>query len=130
MPEFSPALFDSVYREELYEPSVPPTVVIDQPWDTIGNEERVLFSKILGAVRHSLHSINLKQQATLDLSQWSQKPSRVIYFGKPVHGIALYEVLESNGVAIVCAEKLSDLLKNDESKKRLWQALKKQFSIS
>lgn len=129
MTEFNSALFDSIYREDIYLPSPPPTVVIDQPWETIEKEERVLLSKILAAVKHSLDSVTIKHQPSLDLSQWIEKPRRVIYFGKPINGIALYEVLDTQGAAVVCAEKLKDLIKNDEAKKKLWQALKKQFTL-
>jgi DNA polymerase III psi subunit len=126
---FHSALFDSIYKEDIYLPAQPPTIVIDQLWETIENEERVLLSKILAAVKHSLDSVTIKYQPTLDLSHWNEKPHRIIYFGKPVNGIALYDVLDTQGAAVVCSEKLKDLLKNDEAKKKLWQALKKQFTL-
>lgn len=127
MTDFDTVLFDSIYKEDVYSPAASPTIVIDQPWETIEKEERVLLSKILAAVKHSLDSVTIKHQPSLDLSPWKEKPRRVIYFGKPINGIALYEVLDTHGSMVVCAEKLKDLIKNDEAKKKLWQALKKQF---
>ncbi|MBI3481675.1 MAG: DNA polymerase III subunit psi [Bacteroidetes bacterium] len=123
------ALFESIFSEQLFSIAAPPTIVINQSWEKIGNEERNLLSKILGAIRHSLDSVSIKHQSMLDLSTWIEKPKQVIYFGDPVKGLQPYEVLEANGVSIVTSESLSDLLKNDSSRKNLWQALKKQFSI-
>jgi DNA polymerase III psi subunit len=122
-------LFESIYPEQLYFPSVPPTVIINQPWEEISSEERQLLSKILGALRLSLDSVSIKYQTTLNLSIWPQKPKQVIYFGETVNGIQPYEVIEADGVSIVTSEILSDLLKNDASRKKLWQALKQQFSV-
>ena len=68
-------------------------------------------------------------QDSLDLSVWVEKPQRVIYFGKPVKGIPLYEAVEANGVTIVASQSLTDLASNEDARKKLWQALKKQFSV-
>ena len=122
-------LFESIYREQLFSVSMPPTVIVNQPWEKITSEERTLLSKILGALRLSLDSVLVKHHTTLDLSHWIQKPKHLIYFGDPVKGIKQYEVIEANGVSIVTSESLSDLQKNDASRKKLWQALKQQFSI-
>ena len=122
-------LFESIYAEQLFSVAVPPTVILNQPWEKISNDERILLAKILGALRLSLDSISIKYQSTLDLSSWIQKPKRVIYFGDPVKGLQQYEVIEANGVSIVTSQGLSDLLKNDASRKKLWLALKQQFSV-
>ena len=122
-------LFESIYAEQLFSVAVPPTVILNQPWEKISNDERILLAKILGALRLSLDSISIKHQSTLDLSGWIQKPKRVIYFGDPVKGLQQYEVIEANDVSIVTSEGLSDLLKNDASRKKLWLALKQQFSV-
>ncbi len=122
-------LFESIFSEQLFSVAVAPTIVINQPWEKIGNEERNLLSKILGAIGRSLDSVSIKHQSTLDLSVWVEKPKHLIYFGDPVKGLQPYEVVEANGVSIVISESLSTLLQNDPSRKKLWQALKKQFSI-
>jgi len=122
-------LFESIFSEQLFTVAVAPTIVINQPWDKIGHEERNLLSKILGAIRLSLDSVSIKYQSTLDLSAWVEKPKYLIYFGEPVKGLQPYEVVEANGVSIVISEGLSYLLQSDTSRKKLWQALKKQFSI-
>ena len=122
-------LFESIFSEQLFSVAVAPTIVINQPWEKISHEERNLLSKILGAIRLSLDSVSIKHQPTLDLSAWIEKPKHLIYFGEPVKGLQPYEVVEANGVSIVISESLSSLLQNDPSRKKLWQALKKQFSI-
>ncbi len=122
-------LLHSIFTEDLFAVSAPPAVVIDQPWETIPAPEKLLLEKILAAIKQSFHSVAIKYQAPFDLSTWSGKPSRVIYFGKPVKGIPLYEVVEADGVAVVASETLASLLQQDEARKKLWQALKKQFSI-
>lgn len=122
-------LFESIFSEQLFAVTTPPTIVINQPWEKIGIDERNLLAKILGAIRLSLDSVTIKYQSNLDLSAWSQKPNHLIYFGEPVKGLQQYEVVEANGVSIVISESLKDLLQNDASRKKLWQALKKQFAI-
>ncbi len=127
--DLNPVLFDSIYSEELFQVSPPPTIIIDQPWETISASERILLDKILAAIRQSLYSITIKCQTVLDLSILIEKPKQVIYFGKPVKGIPLYEPVEANGVTIVTSESLHDLSSNEDARKKLWQALKKQFSV-
>ena len=127
--EINSALFDSIFTEELFALSPPPAIIIDQPWESVTSSERLLLEKILAAVKQSFNSISIHQQVSLDLSHWVEKPKQVIYFGKPVKGVPSYEVVEANGVAIVAADRLSDLSQNDEARKKLWQALRKQFSV-
>jgi DNA polymerase III psi subunit len=127
--EISPILFDSIYQEGLFAISPPPTIILDQPWVTITPVEKTLLEKILTAIRQSLNSITIQYQDSLDLSVWVEKPQRVIYFGKSVKGIPLYETVKANGVTIVASESLKDLSINEEARKKLWLALKKQFSV-
>ena len=127
--EISPVLFDSLYHEGLFTISRPPTIILDQSWGTITTAEKTLLEKILAAIKQSLNSVTIQYQDSLDLSVWVEKPKRVIYFGKPVMGIPLYEAVEANGVTIVASESLKDLSGNEDARMNLWQALKKQFSV-
>lgn len=122
-------LFESLYPEGLFDIALPPTVILDQPWQAITSTEKILLEKILAALKQSLNSVTIHYQDSLDLSIWTVKPKHVIYFGKPVKGIPLYEVVEANEVSIVASESLKNLSTNDDSRKKLWQALKKQFSV-
>src|SRR5258708_18117840 len=116
--EVNPVLFDSIYSEELFQVSTPPTIIIDQPWETISASERILLEKILAAIKQSLYSITVKHEVTLDPSALTEKPKRIIYFGKPVKGIPLYEPVEANGVTLVTSESLANLSLNEEARKK------------
>jgi DNA polymerase III psi subunit len=127
--EVIPILFETIFTEELFHVPTPPVVIIDRPWEMITSSERNLLEKILTAIRLSLHSVTIDYQPTLNLAGLTIKPQRIIYFGQPVKGIPLYEVVEANGIALVASENLEALSQNDEARKKLWQALKKQFSV-
>jgi DNA polymerase III psi subunit len=127
--EMNSVVFESLYPEGLFAIALPPTIILDQPWEAITSVEKTLLEKILAALKQSLNSVTIRHQNSLDLSVWAMKPKHVIYFGKPVKGIPLYEVVEANEVSIVASESLKDLSGNDDSRKKLWQALKRQFSV-
>lgn len=127
--EMSSVLFESLYPEGLFDIHLPPTIILDQPWGSFTSAEKTLLEKILAAIKHSLNSVTIQYQDSLDLSVWVVKPKHVIYFGKPVKGIPLYEMVEANAVSVVASESLKDLSSNEDSRKKLWQALKKQFSV-
>lgn len=127
--EINPVLFESLFPEGLIIVSASPTIIFDQPWENITSAEKILLEKILTAIRQSLNTVTIRFQDSLDLSTWNQKPRHVIYFGKPVKGIPLYEAVEANGVSIVASEDLAYLSSHDEARKKLWLALKKQFSV-
>ena len=120
---------DTLFSEGLFLVSPSPTVILDQPWAHITPAEKTLLEKILTAIKQSLDTVSIRYQDSLDLSTWNQKPQRVIYFGKPVKGVPLYETVEANGVTIVASENLSHLSTHEEARKKLWSALKKQFSV-
>jgi len=125
--EVNPILLDAIFTDELLVISPATTVIIDQPWETITAAEKILLEKILVAIKQSLNSVTLIYQSSLDLARLAEKPRQVIYFGKSIKGIPIYEGVEANGVAVVASENLCDLSKNEEARKKLWQALKKQF---
>ena len=127
--EISPLILDSLYPEGLFTISPSPTIILDQPWETFTSAEKTLLEKILAAIKLSPNSITIRYQDSLDLSTWVEKPQRVIYFGKQIKGIPLYEAVEANGVSIVASESLRSISISDDARKKLWQALKKQLSV-
>ena len=127
--EINPILFDTLFTEGLFIVSPSPTVILDRAWEHITPAERTLLEKILTAIRQSLDTVSIRYQDSLDLSTWIQKPQHVVYFGKPVKGVPLYETVEADGVTIVASENLSHLSTHEEARKKLWSALKKQFSV-
>jgi len=124
---FNPVLLDTLYPDGVYKATSAPVVVLDRPWEKASNEERVLLGKILTAIRHSPESVTIQWQPALDLSQWKAKPAKLIYFGKTVKGIPLYEVITVHGTTLVAAEELSALLQQEGARKKLWTALKTMF---
>jgi DNA polymerase III psi subunit len=118
-----------IFNEDIYQLRLRPVVVIDKPWKEVSAEESGLLAKILGAIKHSLDTVNIVYQPQLEVSKLSFKPEKVICFGNGAKGIALYEPIEADQVSIVISDSLSDLLKNDAARKQLWQGLKKQFNL-
>jgi len=127
--DVNPILFDSLFPEGLFAISPSPIIILDQPWETITASEKILLEKILTAIKQTLNTVSIKYQDSLDLSAWAEKPSQVIYFGMPVKGIPLYETITPNGVRMIASGNLKDLSSNEDARKKLWQALKKQFSV-
>ena len=127
--EVTPFLVDTLFSEGLYVISPPPTIVLDQPWEALTAAEKNLLEKILAAIKQSLNAITIRYQDPFDLSAWHEKPRHIVYFGKPLKGIPLYEAVEANGVMIVTSENLSHLSNHEDARKKLWLALKKQFSV-
>lgn len=109
-------------------------VIMTTPWQELKLEETEQLQKISDALRQRIHpklSIDAFQviyQSQLDLNQLNQKPERVIYFGSPIKGLNYYELIEANQVKMVLSESVADLLKNDQSRQKLWKALQQLFA--
>lgn len=121
------SIFGSTYTEDLYLMQPKVAVVIPVAWEKVKEDERILLSKILNAVKLSLDSVVIRQQPNLDLSTWQEKPSRVLCFSQ-ANGLPKFEMLPAQGTSIIVSLPLSELLTNDEAKKKLWAGLKQMFS--
>jgi DNA polymerase III psi subunit len=97
------------------------------PWAEVKDEEKILLSKILSAVKQSLDSVVIIQQPKLDLSVFSEKPQRVLCFS-PAEGLPKFEALPAHGASVIISLQLAELLLNDEAKKKLWAGLRVMFS--
>jgi DNA polymerase III psi subunit len=120
---------DFIFTTELYQIRSQPTVVITKPWKEVSQPEQELLARILTALKLSIDGITIVHQPKLDLSAFPVKPEKVIYFGALPAGLAHYERIEAQGVAVVAAEELEQLLTNDPARKKLWAALKQLFSM-
>ncbi|MCX8491901.1 MAG: hypothetical protein ORN54_12635 [Cyclobacteriaceae bacterium] len=120
-------IFESTYPEELYLIRQQVTIVIPVPWAEVKEAEKMLLSKILGAVKQSFDSVVVKQQPQLDLSMWAEKPEKVLCFS-PAEGLPKFEVLPTYNTSVIVSLPLPELLTNDEAKKKLWAGLKVMFS--
>ena len=125
---------ESVYEEELYRIPARTTLVITKPWADLKEEEKEQLSKITEALRQRIHpklslvALAIRSVSSLDLSTWTEKPDRLIYFGPSIKGLSTYEVIQAGGTKMVLSESLADLIPNEGSRTKLWQALKQLFS--
>lgn len=122
-------VFITTYQEEIFQIKTKPCVVINEPWEKLGEKERELLTKIISALKISIDSITIVSQPILDLPLFKGKTSKLMYFGDLPAGIARYEVLESGDLSFICSERISQLLDNEASRKQLWIGLKKMFSV-
>ena len=125
---------DQIFTEELYGIKPVTTVVImTTPWHELKIEETEQLQKISDALRQRLHpSLSLDafqviHQPQLDLNLLNNKPERVIYFGPSIKGLNYYELIEANEVKMVLSESVADLIKNDQSRQKLWKSLQQLF---
>lgn len=121
------SVFETTFPEELYLLHPKVTVIIPVPWAEVKDEEKILLSKILSAVKQSLDSVVIIQQPKLDLSVFSEKPQRVLCFS-PAEGLPKFEALPAHGASVIISLQLAELLLNDEAKKKLWAGLRVMFS--
>lgn len=120
--------FSELYTEELFQLH-PQTVVVVESWNNLSPAETQLLSKILGAVRLNLEGVRIVEQAILNISVLSEKPKQLICFTKAATGLSLYEPIEADGILLVISDNLANLLNDEAARKKLWGALKVQFSV-
>jgi hypothetical protein len=125
---------ESVYTEDLYRIPAKTTIVITQPWTDLKEEEKEQLSKITEALRQRIHpklslaAFAIVSVISLDLSTWKEKPDALIYFGLAIKGLSTYEVIQADSTKMVLSESLADLIPNEASRTRLWQALRQLFT--
>ncbi|HZX73514.1 MAG TPA: hypothetical protein VFE57_03775 [Cyclobacteriaceae bacterium] len=127
-------LMEDTYAEEIYQIPTSVTVVFTKAWKDISTAEKELLTKITEALRQrinpklGLHAFRIVHVPGFDLSTWSEKPGKLIYFGPAIKGFSLYEVIQAGNTQIVFADALSDLIPNEGNRTKLWQALKQLFA--
>src|SRR5258706_14068325 len=125
---------ESVYTEDLYQIQAKTTIVITQPWTDLREDEKEQLSKITEALRQRIHpklslaAFAIVSVISLDLSTWKEKPEKLIYFGPAIKGLSIYEVIQADSTKMGLSESLADLLLNEASRARLWQALRQLFT--
>lgn len=119
-----------ILNEEIY--SIPGKIIIILPgaWSAIKRAELSLLDKILNAVKLTLNQVRVIEKTPVDLNELTVfSPTVVISFGSEINQVSKhYEILNWNGIAVLKADPLSEL--DEPRKKRLWEALRKMFSIS
>lgn len=118
----------ATYNEELYLIKGKTTIILSKAWKEVSEPEKEQLQKILQALRLSIASVQIIHQPKLDLNDFHPQPARIIYFGDPVPGLALYECIKTEGT-VVLAPHLSLLIGDAAGKQKLWVALKQLFSL-
>ena len=124
-----PTLTTITFTEDIFLLRKLVTIIIKKPWFEVTPEERIQLSKILGALKLSLEKVRIVVQEDLALGNLIGSPRHVIVFGLEIKGVSLFEFMTINNVKVVLSEDLSVLLKNEESKKKLWLSLKSMFEL-
>jgi hypothetical protein len=125
MKETSP--LESLYTEELYQLPGKMLIVIPRHWEEVTEDEKNLLTKILGAVKLSLASVQIvtrQEFSSTDLDVFS--PRCIIAFGSNLKGsLNKYELINTTSSVVIMADELRQL--NDVTKRNLWLALKQVF---
>jgi hypothetical protein len=121
------AAYEFLYQEELYQPTDSVAIVINEPWETLREEDKTLLGKILSSVKVSLESVRIIHASHTDLKSLQvYNASKVVAFGASIQeSTALYTCHKSGTVSFIASESLAAL--DDAKKKSLWGALKQLF---
>lgn len=123
----SKEVFEAVFQEEIYTLKSIPMVVIQEPWEKLGLKEKELLSKIIGALKLSIDSVQVVSGGEFNIQTFNGKNRKIIYFGKNSTGLANYEPHNQSGNSLISSESLTQLLENDTARKQLWIAMKNLF---
>ncbi len=126
-------LAETLFTEELYKVSPKTVIVITTPWPDLKKEERDQLLKITEALRQridaslGLHAFRMVYVEALELSDWSERPSKLIYFGQGIKGLSPYELIQAGSTKMVLSEPLADLIPREAARAKLWLALQQLF---
>ena len=122
-----PAILENLYQEELYRIPGKVIVVISRPWEEIPDEDRILLAKILGSVKLSLASVQIRVYQEFSIKDfYPLAPTNIIVFGAALKNFSTkYEPLSVDNISIIMADELNQL--DDLKKRSLWLALKQIF---
>jgi hypothetical protein len=120
--------FEFLYQEDIYQATDATVILVDQPWTTISEADKVLLIKILGSVKISIEQVTILEAGKISLTELSQyNPSRIIAFGTVIsESEASYKNQKQGNTSFITSDALSAL--DDVKKKNLWGALKQMFT--
>lgn len=125
-------LFEHLYQEEVYnipQPSL--VIVLPESWETLREDEIMLLSKILAAVKLSLAAVKILTLPEVDWenpahAQYCAADILLLFGSKVKSGVDPYKKVVIQNCKVVQADELSEL--DDTKKKNLWLVLKDLFS--
>lgn len=122
-------LAQHLFQEDLYLLPSRVIVVLSQPWEAVNENDRLVLTKMLNAVRLNPATVQIIQKSEFDVQDLQPlAPSKVLVFGARIkQSPKLYEFVTINGIPLIVAESLE--LLDDAKKKTLWGALKQMFAL-
>jgi len=106
--------------------------IIPVPWERLSEADLATLSKMVGAIKRSLSSVQvltLTETDTDDLQIYH--PSRIVALGSTIKvsgkSIQPYQPFGYDQLLVVQADTLDQL--DDTKKKNLWNALKEMFKV-
>ena len=120
--------YEFLYQEDLYKASDATLILIDQPWPSISEADKVLLTKILGSVKISIEQVSILHADKISLKDVVQYNAvRIIAFGTSItDSEGNYKNQKQGNTSFITSEALSAL--DDVKKKNLWGALKQMFA--
>jgi hypothetical protein len=116
-----------VFTEDIYAIRHNLLILISEPWEKLQEEEKLLLTKIVEAIRYSLSEVTIQTANQTTFKELSIFNSRhIISFGVRVTEVTEPYVLTTNGKAqVVLADSLGSM--NQSGKEKLWAVLKNNF---
>ena len=120
---------ESLYNEDLYQIPAKVVFVISQPWHELSEADQTTLTKMVGALKLSMASIQVIHLKTFTVESLKPLgPSKVIALGAVLESpFKSYEHFTLDGISLVLGDALPTL--DDVKKKNLWLALKQMFGI-
>ena len=120
-------IFAMTFEEELYRIPLPVTVVLGKPWHAVTQDEQLLLTKILGAVKQSLNAVTILHVDNPVIGDFPDG-SRTLSFGPTLSPtVAPYTIHRAGNSVFIQADPLSVLEPDAAKKKELWTAMKQAF---
>jgi hypothetical protein len=122
------SILRNLYQEELYRLPGKVIVVISRPWEEITLDDRTLLSKILGSMKLTLASVQIKISQEFSIEDfYPLAPTYIIAFGATLKNSSnkKYEHLSIEDISVILADELNEL--DDLKKRSLWLSLKQIF---
>ncbi len=119
----SPIVAD-LFQEEIYEIKDRVLIVLAEPWESVSPEDKLLLSKILGAVKLHMDGVQIINQPSFTPEALKTlSPKWAIRFSSDASdSLPYYEATAVDECKVIKSHPLAEL--DDARKKNLWMALK------
>ncbi len=120
--------YEFLYQEDIYQASQTTLILINQPWASMSDGDKVLLNKILSSVKVSIDQVTILEATNVSLAALRQyNPSKIIAFGTVItESEGFYKNQQLGNITFISSDAL--YLLDDVKKKNLWAALKQMFT--